>query len=216
MENICAKFGSTCLGLFFEFILLFGGVLMALAYEDLGKPRLEYQVGKTSPKETQNGIVSFVRVIVTNKPRRSLFLRRKSAYRCTGTITFLSQDGARIHDEPLPVRWALNPRPTKPGLDQDGQPTELFDHSLMLQSRFMDIPPDDSRNIDVAIRFKEGIAYGWTDESFGTRWRHPQYELPIGSYRVRIALKSEDVKFPPQEFLLENPESIDGFSLELI
>jgi hypothetical protein len=170
------------MGLFFELILLFVGVLMALAYDNLGKPRLEYQVGKTLHKKTENGIVSFLHVKVTNKPRRLPLLRRKSAHRCTGTVTFLSQDGTRIHHRDMPVRWAGNPEPIKLELDRDRQPIALFDHSLMRQSRFIDIPPEDSENIDVMIRFEEGAAYGRTDESYMKGWRHPDFELPTGKY----------------------------------
>lgn len=112
----------------------------------------------------------------------------------------------------MPIRWDGNPEPLNPEV-VNNKIKFLPDSRLMRLSRYIDIPPDESEGLAIAVRIDSDTdAYGWTGESYLHNWRHPEYRLPVGEYVARINLTTGDSVFK-QDLRFTNPEGFESFDL---
>jgi len=191
------------------------GVVGALWYEDLGKPNLLLD---DNSDDTLDGPIGShyrrsLRVRVKNVPGKFSFVKRNTAMSCHGNIVFLDDDKKFISG-PMPIRWADSPEPIKKQMNGT-QIITLPEYNLVRVSKFIDIPPDESELIDLAIRFKgETEAYGWCTDSYFKGNRHPDYELKRGFYYALITLFTGDSKFELPLVKISNPANFDYFGIE--
>src|SRR5688572_24220099 len=135
MDSLCALLGMTCSGLVFtislEILLIPIGVLLALAYDNIGKPRL--LIHAADPADFPNSREGYVRHLylkAINRPRHGLLVRRKTAMNCHGTISVYTREGSAVFEN-MPLRWAGNPEPLMHILDVTGKIVTLPDNRLM-------------------------------------------------------------------------------------
>jgi len=194
--------------------LTFIGIVIALWYENLGSPKLEITPGKTTDDVKDNGWrTRFLHLNVTNKPKKRIpLVTRQTASSCHGTISFLTLDKKQA-GKAMPIRWDGNPEPIIPEII-DNKIVYLPDPRLIRLSRYIEIPPDETESLAVAIRIHgDANTYGWTSESYFHNWRHPEYELLPGEYIVRVCITSGDNIFR-KDFQFTNPETFDAFDLK--
>jgi hypothetical protein len=193
-------------------LLTFLGVAFALWYESLGSSRLLFSPGKTIDAIQSNGKrCRFLHLKVMNRPWRVPLVRRQTAYSCHGMITFLSSDRLPI-SKPMPVRWAAAPQPVRQEI-VNGKSVGVLEPNLVRIARFMDIPPGETEDCDIAIRIQgDADAYGWTPESYLHDWRHPDFRLQTGDYIAQITLTAGDSVFRT-EMLVRNPMRFEDFDL---
>lgn len=197
----------------FNLLFVFIGVVLALWYENLGAARLTISSGRTTDDVKPNGWrTRFLHLNVANVPRRKTpFVTRQTAFWCHGTITFFTLDQEQI-GSPMPIRWDGNPEPLNPEVVND-RIEYLPDFRLMRLSRYIDIPPDETESLAVAVRIQgDANAFGWTSESYLHNWRHPDYALPPGEFVAHISISTGDNVFR-QDFRLTNPEVFEKFDL---
>jgi hypothetical protein len=195
-------------------LLAFVGVVVALWYENLGSPRLEISPGLTTDDVNPLSCrrTRFLHLNVRNNPRTARFVPRQTSYATHGTITFVTSEHRAIGT--MPIRWDGAPEPLRTEI-VDNQITYLPDHRLIRISRYIDIPPDESESLAIAVRIEgDTSAFGWTCESYFHGWRHPDYELPPGRYVARVKIVSGDRVFQ-KEFPFVNPGELGGFDLEV-
>jgi hypothetical protein len=112
----------------------------------------------------------------------------------------------------MPIRWDGNPEPLIPEVIEKDV-IYLPDARLMRLSRFVDIPPDESEGLAIAVRIDgESDAFGWTGESYFHGWYHPDYRLPKGEYIARVSLTTGDGVFK-KDFRFTNPDALSSFDL---
>ena len=132
--------------LLFEIVLTFAGIVLALAYADLGKPRLSLVVKAPEFVGIGQGVgqqhTLFLKLIVHNRPREGWpFVSRRTALSCHGEIWFMDQRNVTLFN--MGVRWSNNPQPVRFERDQ-GQTVTLMEPTLLRASRFIDIAADES------------------------------------------------------------------------
>ena len=210
---IVAKLASISLwDFFFQIGLTAVGVVLALAYADLGKPRLRLEIIAHEKVLVGTEETLFLKLRVFNGPRKDMpFVSRGTAFSCHGSISFADMSNKIIFE--MSIRWSNNPQPIRYDLDQ-GKISTLVDQSLIRASRFIDISADESEELDVCFRNpNEIIAYGWNSDSYMyKRSRHPERNIPSGDYLIRVKIKHNDGSVQ-SEFLLHNPQEISQFKL---
>jgi hypothetical protein len=197
----------------FETMLTALGIILALAYADLGKPRLNLEPDGPNPVRI-NGTEQtlFLNVRVFNRPfTLPPFVARRTAISCRGTISIMDSNSNRVFD--MRIRWSSNPQPIHPvGLVNTIQ--EALDRNLIRPSELIDIPADESELLDICFRNPlQAAAHGWNSENyFYNNSRHPERNLPTGDYVVRVDVKHNDGA-ASRTFLLHNPDDLAGFLL---
>jgi hypothetical protein len=194
------------------------GVVLALWYEKLGSPRLDIIAAETSDGKRQMGKrARFLKLKVTNKPRKPFLVHRQTATSCTGTIMFYTTDREKVINNPMSIKWDGTPEPIIPILKSDDTFAYLTDPRLLPGARFINIAPDDEAGFAIAVRVKgNSNAYGWTPESYSNEyWKIPKYELPPGEYIVHVRISGDNVKSIEKEFHFINPKSFKKFDLKL-
>ena len=139
---------------------------------------------------------------------------RQSAFACNGKISFSTLDGKQI-GEVIPLKWDLTPQPVTQGIS-GGRVVLLFEHNLVRQCEYIDIPPDGKESFALAVRMEiESEAYGWTPESYRPDydWRYPRSQLPTGEYFAHIEIYVPDCSPFKSDFRFSNPSNFDGFDL---
>ena len=112
----------------------------------------------------------------------------------------------------MPIRWDGAPEPLKAEV-VDNKVVHLPDHRLLRVSQYMDIPPDETESLAVAIRIQgDADAFGWTSASYFHDWRHPDFRLPPGKYTARLLLASGDRTFQ-KDFPFVNSADFESFDL---
>jgi hypothetical protein len=148
----------------------------------------------TTDENKQDGRrTRFLHVRVTNSPKRVPFVPKQTATSSHGTITFYDNDGNQL-GIPMPIKWDGTPEPLNLEIS-NGKIVYLLDQRLLRGTRFIDIPPDESETLAIAVRIlNKTNAYGWTGESYSHDWCHPAYEIPNGEYTAKIKVFSGDSK----------------------
>ena len=192
--------------------LAFVGVVFALWYENRGAPRLIVSPGATTDDVKPNGWrTRYLHLTVTNSPRRAPLVSRQTAVNSHGTILFLDESGKRIGNV-MPIRWDGAPEAIKPEV-VGGKIVYLPDARLLRVSRFIDIPPDETESLAVAVRIQgDNEAFGWTSESYFHQWRHPDFRLPYGRYIAQVALTAGDA-IVRTDVPFNNPPEFECFDL---
>lgn len=205
---------STINGEWKDILFTFIGVVFALWYENLGKPRLIISKGYTTDNDSQPmGRRKFLHLNVSNQPRKNIpFIPRNTAKACHGTITFLSTEH-KIICGPMAFKWDGTPEPIKHEIGEGNQLIPLIDNRLVRISQFIDIQPDETESLAIAIRiFNEDVAYGWNPNSYFYKWRHPDYQLSNGEFIARIKIKYATGSIC-KDFYFSNPIDFEKFDL---
>jgi hypothetical protein len=163
----------------------------------------------------------FLYVVVENKSLPKLFkwLSRSAAMQCHGTITFHHlDDGTRVFQSPMPIRWAILPTPEGDKYVVENKIVQMFDMNKINHDARVDIYPGESNKegLNIAARFDDDEdCYGWTNENFVSTplWRTPRWRLPKGRYLVRVSVLSAGEK-REELFRLINDVSINDFRLQ--
>jgi hypothetical protein len=203
--------------LVFWILLTAGGIILALAYADLGKPILRFEPQPSQTIYITGGgtqeTVRWIHVKLFNKPLKHLpFVLRSTAFSCHGTVSFVDTSGSPRFD--MNIRWSNNPQPTHP-IARENRIENALDNNLIRASEYIDIPADEGEPLDICLRNpQEKIANAWNSENYRypPNNRHPNRNLSTGDYIVRISIKHNDGT-ATHEFLLHNPDDIAGFEM---
>jgi hypothetical protein len=200
-----------------EFLFQIGlttvGIILALAYADLGKPILHLEPLDTSNIYIGDELVLWLYLKISNRPRKRLpFLARATAFSCHGTITFMDMDRTKRFD--MNIRWSSNPQPVQAVVVSD-QLRLIPDMNFIRATQFIDIPADESEPLDVCCRNPaETNANAWNSENYQfAKNRHPKRHIPTGDYLIDVVVKHSDGSASSM-FRLHNPEDPKGFKLE--
>jgi hypothetical protein len=109
---------SLICNLIVSFMLTIIGIIIALWYGNLGKPKL---VRDPSPDEILDAPISSLRrrslrISIKNVPKKFPFVIRKTAVSCHGEIVFLDKNKKPV-SKPMKIRWTDSPEPIKQLLD---------------------------------------------------------------------------------------------------
>ena len=205
--------------LLFEIVLTVAGIVLALAYADLGKPRLSLQIKPPEGVRIGNAEAHedtvFLKLRAFNKPRRGWpFVSRRTALSCHGEIWCMDMNNVPMFN--MVIRWSNNPQPVRLDRDQ-GKVIGLLDQTLMRASRFIDIAADELEDLDICRRnMEERVANGWNSDNYQyPHHKHPDRYIPGGTFRVRVKLVHSDGS-DEAEFLLHNPEDLGQYRLESV
>lgn len=195
-----------------DVILMGLGVVIALWYERIGDPRVSIELEPCFDRpEGSFGRVRSLRLRARNRPRRAWLVSRRTAVSCHGNIQFLDVNRNPLCS-PMPIRWADSPQPVRTEVI-NAQRVGLPEPNLVRLSRYIDIPPDESELLDLAIRIHgERDAYGWTTESYFHNWRHPDYCLPHGDCLALVTLTTGD-DVVRMEARIRNAQEFDMFDV---
>lgn len=176
------------------------GAIVAIAFaiivENLRRPKLKFSIGPSADiQRDAGGRITFrsVRVTVTHIGllRGCRWMLRGPASQCRATVTFHHLDGQNVFGRGMQARWAGTPEPVLPMMNQ-GQIVFVLDpHKVVADSR-VDIFPEESETLDVAVRFDNDAAcYGWNNETYThPDWKNPNWTLPPGRYLVKVSVTS--------------------------
>jgi hypothetical protein len=193
------------------FILV--GVIITLWCENLGSPRLSMKTGKTAAEVKANrNRTRFLHIHVANNPIKVPFIPRQTASSVHGTISFIKNPNGKQIGKSMDIRWDGAPEPVNYQMAEGKLlPVKNPDPRLMRVSKFMDIPPDETETMTIAVRmYNERMAYGWTSESYSLDWRHEDFALPLGEYTARIKLIAGNYSIE-DEFHFANLEDFESF-----
>lgn len=206
----------------FEVVL---GAIIAIGFvifvENLRRPRLKFSIGPSEDIQRQlaGGPITFrsVRVTVTHIGllRGFRWMLRGPASQCRATVTFHHLDGQNVFGRGMRARWAGTPEPVLPMMNQ-GQIVFVLDpHKVVADSR-VDIFPEESETLDVAVRFdNDNACYGWNNETYThPDLKNPDWTLPPGRYLVKISVTSLG-QTRADAFRLINDVARTDFRLEL-
>lgn len=160
----------------------------------------------------------FVRAIVENQrmPRPFRWIPRYTAENCRARVEFLTRDGGPLMVAgratvvgPMQGRWASTPEmPQLPG-----------DHMVttVLYPDPVTIPAGSEELLDIIAQCRgEQVAYGWNNEAYLSNWRTPRYQLPLGDYRVRITVSTENGTATTATFRLHIDDTLHDTVLQSI
>jgi hypothetical protein len=196
----------------FQFALIAAGIILALAYADLGKPRLAIEPVKPEDIYIGQEKVRWIHLVVSNRPRRGLpFIARSTAFSCHGTIAFMDIEGRQLFD--MSIRWSANPQPIQ-RIAVGRKLLSLPDPNLIRASRYIDIPADEAESLDVCFRApRQATANAWNSENYQFQGsRHPKRRLSMGQYLIQVVIKHNDGAVSAR-FVLQNPRRIRDFRL---
>jgi hypothetical protein len=212
LTALAIRAGTPLPEVLFQFALIAAGIILALAYADLGKPRLSIEPAKPEDIYIGQERVRWIHLVVSNKPRSGLpFIARSTAFSCHGTITFMDIEGRPLFE--MSIRWSANPQPIQ-RIAVGGTIVSLPDPNLIRASRYIDIPADEVESLDVCFRApRQRTANAWNSENYQfPRSRHPKRHLPRGRYLVQVVIKHNDGAVSAR-FVLQNPGRIRDFGL---
>jgi hypothetical protein len=164
-----------------------------------------------------------LRVKFSNKrlPGWARWMLRAPAQQCRATITFHNSDSKQdIFDRAMEGRWASSPEPMQLQLlTPEGRPLPDAPPTFMMpESRGIVVYPGDSEILDIAARVDDDDnCYGWNNESYlcTPTWRNPKWQLPRGTYLVKVVVTSSGQKCVRWFSLLNQASPHTAFRLEL-
>lgn len=209
-------------------LTIFGAIVGAIAaglitiwIETLRKPRLEMElltpVDMTFQNQPAKEMIS-LRVKLTNKslPGWIRWMYRSPALQCHGNISFHHLNGKNVFGRSMILRWAAAPEPNPLEVVIGNQRGLVFDPVRITHLQKMDIYPNESADIDIAVKLdKEALCYGWSNESYFSNppWRPANWRLNQGRYIVRVTILSSGETIS-KLFRLSNDVAQSGFRLE--
>jgi len=131
--------------------------LITIWIETLRKPRLELSlvdpVDMTFQDQPAKEMRS-LRVKLTNKslPRWIRWMYRGPALQCHGNISFHHLDGQNVFGRSMTLRWVAAPEPNPLEVVIGNQRGLVFDPVRITHLQKMDIYPNESADIDIAVK----------------------------------------------------------------
>lgn len=238
--SICSWFGAHQSGIAQWIVgsgagIVLGGIFtysFTRRIENLKRPNLIMAEGKPWPMPAipQRGRPSglFIYVKVTNPPNQGRFrawVPKDTAYECYPTIEFLRDTNGKLNLEcSLVGRWDRAPEPTTmsiylytpTGLAEVGALKDDLRLRPDQPSQFVNIYPGKTESLAIAVKLDEDTeSYGWSNESYDHRYRHPNYLLEGERYLVRVTIETMGIK-KTDVFRLHNGATRDAFSLQVV
>lgn len=181
--------------------VIFGAIIAGLItiwIEILRKPRLELQLVDPVDMVFQNqpaNLMRATRIKLINKPLPGWirWMYRNPALQCHGDITFHHLDGQNVFGRSMILRWSGAPEPNPLQIQIGDTMGLVFDPVRITHLQKMDIYPNESADIDIAVRLdNEPECYGWSNESYFSDppWRTASWRLNHGRYIVKINILS--------------------------
>lgn len=203
--------GYVCFNLFGWQSLLSGvlisviSILFALFYEDRANPNFDISI--CDPASIENSI--YLRLKITNKPLDYLpLLSRKIATSCHVSLSFINLKFGRYMLED--AKWTGNPEPIR--LSETRIP--ILEPSLLRISRFIDIPSEESEELDICFRdCGSREAYIWNAYSYiptATKLKSRQILNNESYLLLKVKHSTGMEKF---YFKIVNPENINQFRI---
>lgn len=145
-------------------------------------PRAQGQAEGAPPHE-------FFHVRLRNRPARWPLSGRKPAWSCQATLEVVTHDGASTVLGPIAARWTSLPEPVL-AIGFGGAIVHIPDVAQMLTGRRVDVHNHEDQILAVALKFEgDDGCFLFTNESYAfPRWSRPEWRLPTGRHRLRIAL----------------------------
>jgi hypothetical protein len=172
--------------------------LITILIESLRKPHLELRM--IPPVDLPFGHqlaqqMRSLRIRVVNKPLPQWvgWMYRNPALQCHGHITFHHLDGQNIYGRSMILRWVRSPEPNPLIIQIGNQHGLVFDPIRITHIQKMDIYPNESEDIDIAVKFdNEPECYGWSNENYFSipQWRTPSWHIDKGRYIVKVNVLS--------------------------
>lgn len=190
------------------FLLSFLGIYVSGYFT---RPNIKICLG--SEDDAPNGSLRFVHVNVLNldNPKWFFIFRRKPAEYCKARLTFKKIDSNNAELIIL-GRWSSKGEPITP----DGK----VDFSKFPEGTSITITPSRSLEdltegkLGLAVKFNnENECYGFNDWSYAYNFKHPQFKLNRGKYRITVEILIGTYIFQ-RTFMLDNSSvDIDKFKL---
>lgn len=209
---------STELGINFLLNLISGivGILIVLWIERQRRPGLTIKLGKVSEIKENDPLnrtpSKWLHVQIHNKnvPKWLAWVYQgEPALACRGWITFHHIDGQRVFDRQMVARWSSSEEPKVEIINTDkGQAVKLTGGQ-----DYFDIPPGEFSDIDIVFRAKtDNDCFGWSNESYLHKWKHPEWLLEKGRYIAKIRVKTGGREYI-NAFLIANDVRFEDFRL---
>ena len=168
------------------------------------KPNIKICLG--SEDESPNGTLKFVHINIINLDNPSWFVifRRRSAEYCKVKLKILNTDGNTLCS--FFGRWSSKGEP----ITSDRK----IDISKFPEGVIASVSPSKSLDelqegkMAVAVKFhNENPCYGFNDWSYAYDFKHPQFALQRGKYKVNVEVQTSSQRFY-KDFTLNN-QSLD-------
>mgnify|MGYP006297506397 CR=1 FL=1 len=196
--------------------------LITIWIEGLRKPKLELELLapfdlNLLPNQPASKMRS-LRVKLTNKslPRWIKWMYRNPALQCHGTISFYHlNDRQDVFGRKMILRWSGAPEPNPLKVQIGNQQGLVYDPVRITLLQKMDIYPNESADIDIAVRMDKDVeCYGWSNENYFSNppWRPKNWQLKSERYLVKVTvLSSGETK--SKIFRLINDVDLQDFRL---
>lgn len=170
-------------------------IFSAIQIEKIGDPKLKITKESNHSKRTEFGMRNYLRIKVTNIPKKSNIVPRKTATSCNGTVKLFDSNNNIVLRE-IGIRWDRKPEPLF-HIYKNHRKKELPDENRFYESRFIDIPPDEGQISTIFMYYEnEENAYFWAAENYLSMdkgFRHQEFKIEPGSYRARVTASSGDI-----------------------
>lgn len=194
------------------------GILIVLWIERQCRPRLFFKIGVPGTIDDKDVMkrhpTTFLKVQVHNRnlPRwLSWVYMGEPALSCSGWVSFFDEDGAPIFPKEMLGRWSETPDP--PPIDYT-KVDDVVVARLVSPQNTVDIPPGEYSNLDIVNKIEgEEQCYGWNNESYIHKWRHPEWSLAPGKYLAKVRVKTGGLEFK-DVFVIRNDLEFNEFRLE--
>lgn len=195
--------------------------LITIWIETLRKPRLELEIVNPVDMTFQSQPAQEMRALRVKLTNKSLpgwirWMYRNPALQCHGNISFHHLDGQNVFGRSMILRWAAAPEPNPLEVVIGNQRGFVFDPVRITYLQKMDIYPNESAVIDIAVKLdNEVVCYGWSNESYFSNppWRPANWRLNQGRYIVRVTIFSSGETIS-KLFRLSNDVAQHDFRLE--
>jgi hypothetical protein len=194
------------------------GILIVLWIERQRRPVIFIKVGVPGTIDDKDVLkrhpTTFLKVQVHNRPLPkwlSWVYVAEPALSCAGWITFLDAQGKPLFKKEMLGRWSetVDPPQIEYTKTDDGVVARLVS-----PQNTVDIPPGEYANLDVVNKMQgEDECYGWNNESYIHKWRHPEWKIAAGTCLAKVRVKTGGREFHDL-FVVRNDEGFDGFRLE--
>ena len=199
MELVLGLLGGFVLGIAASFIAW-------IVSENWARPLLKIEVdqNRAQGQLANNPPHEFYHVRVTNLPARRPVPGRRPAWACQATLEVVADDGKFTVLGPIAARWTSLPEPIL-AVGLPGGIVQVPDVAKMLTARRIDVHNHEEQVLAVALKFEgDDDCFLFTNESYAfPRCSRPEWRLPRGRHRVRIALHYDRGR-EVTDFWLEN------------
>ncbi len=151
-----------------------------------------------SPDEKPVAAFAHLRIINNGPPVRRV--------RCW--LRFFRKNDEDVFSKEMPGRWTWAPEPFTPVADGKF----VFDFSKVSLGYTADFARREDHAVAVAIKYADGSCWGWPPDAYQFACRHPVWQLPSESLRVRARIVA-DGHDHVGEFILDTSVALDNFAI---